>query len=180
MQNAAFNSSLDRRNRPMLALPASNADVLVQAIEPALALLPDAMTSDAARVMLLAIGRQESGFATRTQISGPARGFPQFEMGGVMGVMRHPASAEHCKDLCAERDVGYAPSLIYKALANDDVFAMGMARLLLWTDPRPLPALGDMQGAWNLYERCWRPGKPSYPRWHQDAYPAALQTLETP
>lgn len=163
-----------------MPLPASNATVLAQAIEPALVLLPPAMTSDAARVLLLAIGRQESGFATRTQISGPARGFWQFEMGGVMGVMRHAASVEHCKDLCAERNVGFAPSLIYKALPNDDIFAAGIARLYLWTDPRPLAVLGDTQNAWNGYERVWRPGKPHYLRWRQDAYPAALRAIRAP
>ncbi len=35
------------------------------------------------------------------------------------------------------------------------------ARLLLWTDAKPLPAIGDEQGAWDYYLRNWRPGKPT-------------------
>ncbi|MCV6902125.1 MAG: hypothetical protein NTT76_05400, partial [Achromobacter xylosoxidans] len=50
-------------------------------ISPALALLPAGMDTQAAHVMLLAIGLQESRFTHRQQIGGPARGFWQFEKG---------------------------------------------------------------------------------------------------
>ena len=46
------------------------------------------------------------------------------------------------------------------ALEHDDVLAAAFGRLLLWTDPRAPPAVGDESGAWALYLRCWRPGKP--------------------
>ena len=47
-------------------------------LDPAAKLLPG-MDSAKARVMLLAIGLQESRFEHRRQIGGPARGFWQFE-----------------------------------------------------------------------------------------------------
>ena len=43
--------------------------------------------------------------------------------------------------------------------------AAGFARLLLWTDPRPLPAIGDVKAAWQYYLRNWRPGKPHEKTW---------------
>ena len=47
---------------------------------------------------------------------------------------------------------------VYNALEHDDVLAMGFGRLLLWTDPKALPGLNDVDGAWQLYLRTWRPG----------------------
>ncbi|OMG90710.1 hypothetical protein [Achromobacter xylosoxidans] len=47
--------------------------IVTDAINPTLALLPAAMDTPAARVMLLAIGLQESRFVRRRQIGGPAR-----------------------------------------------------------------------------------------------------------
>ena len=35
----------------------------------------------------------------------------------------------------------------------------------LWTDPAPLPAVGEIQQAWALYLRTWRPGKPHRQTW---------------
>lgn len=58
------------------------SEIICLAIEPALRLLPPAMDTVKARVMLLAIGLQESAFAARRQAgNGPARGFWQFELG---------------------------------------------------------------------------------------------------
>jgi hypothetical protein len=55
---------------------------------------------------------------------------------------------------------------IWNAIENDDVLAAGLARLLLYTDPQRLPALGDREGAWQLYLRTWRPGKPHRRTWN--------------
>jgi hypothetical protein len=41
------------------------------------------------------------------------------------------------------------------------VLAAIFARLLLFSDPAPLPA--DMGEAYALYRRTWRPGKPQRP-----------------
>lgn len=56
-------------------------------LDPALKLLPS-MDSVRARMMLLAIGLQESRFEHRRQLgNGPARGFWQFESGGGVRVL---------------------------------------------------------------------------------------------
>ncbi len=146
-------------------------EITSTAINPALALLPAAMYTPAARVMLLAIGLQESRFVHRRQIGGPARGFWQFEKGsrssrgGVWGVYLHPASKDHLVTLCKARSVACDPGAIYGALEYDDILAAGLARLLLWTDPGKLPAVGDADAALALYLRTWRPGKPHPQTW---------------
>jgi hypothetical protein len=122
------------------------------------------------RVELLAIGGQESGLTARAQIlngggKGPARGLWQFEKGGVRGVYLHRASNEPLRLLCRARDVNFDVPQIWAALETDDILACGVARLLLWTDPRPLPAVDDEEGAWSCYVRNWRPGKPHRDRW---------------
>lgn len=133
---------------------------------PGLALLPSRMDTDRARVMLLAIGLQESRFEHRRQIGGPARGFWQFEKGGgVKGVLTHPASALAVKAVCRERDIEPTASAVYPALEHDDLLACAFARLLLWTDSQPLPAPGYAQASWDYYLRNWRPGKPHRSTW---------------
>lgn len=137
-----------------------------QAIEPALALLPARMNSPQALVMLLAIGLQESRFRHRRQIGGPARGFWQFERGGgVAGVLRHSASRQYAVAVCDARGVSPVAEQVYQRLEHDDVLAAAFARLLLWTDPKALPAVDDAEAAWQLYLRTWRPGKPHRHTW---------------
>ena len=136
------------------------SDVVEKAIKPAFALLPARMRSREAVVMMLAIGLQESLFKYRRQMgNGPARGFWQFEkMGGVAGVLQHHSSSALALSTCAERGVAPTPSDVHAKLEHDDVLAAVFARLLLWTDPKSLPALNDVDGAWKLYLRTWRPG----------------------
>ena len=56
-------------------------------------------------------------------------------------------------------------------IERDDVLACGVARLLFFTDPLRLPAVGDTASAWDLYaRRTWRPGKPHRQTW--DAFHA--------
>ncbi|WP_241049234.1 hypothetical protein [Achromobacter xylosoxidans] len=157
--------------------------IVSDAITPALALLPAAMDMPAARVMLLAIGLQESRFVHRRQIGGPARGFWQFEKGtrasrgGVWGVYLHAASKGHLAALCKARRVACAPDAIYSALEYDDMLAAGVARLLLWTDPKALPATSDVDAGWALYLRTWRPGRP-HPRTWPALYAQATAAVE--
>ena len=160
----------------MLVLPATNDAVLTGVIEPALSLLPSSMATDEAKVMLLAIGRQESGFDARKQVHGPARGLWQFERNGVLGVMHGSATSSGAYALCSRLDVLWGSSSILSALSENDELACGFARLLLWSDPRPLPEVGNKLAAWDLYERCWRPGKPDYTRWGE-AYSEAVVTI---
>ena len=134
-------------------------------IDPAARLLPS-MDSPRARIMLLAIGLQESRFERRRQIKGPARGFWQFESGGgVRGVLLHKASAYDAAKVCHARGVGRSTREVYDRLEHDDILACCFARLLLYTDPRPLPMIGDVDASWDYYERNWRPGKPHPHTW---------------
>lgn len=152
-------------------------EILRDAIGPALALLPGRMTSPAAKTMLLAIGLQESRFTHREQIGGPARGFWQFEQGGgVHGVLSHAASRDHAASLCQSRNVWPNDRQVYLGLAKDDVLAAGFARLLLWTDPKPLPNSAD--DAWKLYLRTWRPGLPHRHTWN-DFYEQAKEAVSS-
>lgn len=146
--------------------------VIAQILNPGLAQLPLSMDSLQARVMLLAIGLQESKFVHRAQVlngggKGPARGFWQFERGGgVKGVMTHHTTTGHAHRLCAERGVAWDSTAIWAKLETDDLLACGFARLLLFSDPKPLPALTDVDGSWELYaKRTWRPGKPHRSTW---------------
>lgn len=161
----------------LLPLPISPADALGKIIVPALATLPPEMDIPKARLMLLAIPLQETGLRVREQVNGPARGLAQFERNGVLAVMHHTRTADIVFHWCDANDVTYGSNAIYERLALDDELAIVFARLLLWTDPRPLPEIGDCMGAWNLYERCWKPGKPSYTRWRNIAYPQALEAI---
>ncbi len=153
------------------------ANIQQSAIGPALALLPANMDSPEARVMLLAIGLQESRFEHRYQVldgggKGAARGYWQFERGtkaskgGVWGVYLYHSTMELLRLLCRERDCGFEPGAIWGAIETDDILAAGLARLLLFTDPKRLPAVTDADGAWELYAlRTWKPGKPHRRSW---------------
>jgi hypothetical protein len=164
-------------------LPLSLADVMTTAIVPAMRELPQVMDTKLAHLLMLAIGGQESRFLFRKQLGdGPARSFWQFErgnkspVGGVWGIYLHRASMEPLRLLCRARDVAFEPRSIWAASENDDVLAAGMARLLLWTDPKPLPPAGDEASAWRYYLRTWRPGKP-HPQTWSDQYGRALEYL---
>lgn len=157
------------------------------AIDPAMELLPAQMDSIEARLMLLAIGLQESRFAHRFQVvsgkpgaKGPARGFWQFERGtrasrgGVWGVFLHPASRYWLSIVCAARGCDFDPMVIWQRVETDDVLAAAVARLLLFTDAAALPRIGERDQAWHLYaRRTWRPGKP-HPQTWPDFYEMAM------
>lgn len=121
--------------------------------------------------MLLAIGLQESRFQHRRQIVngkpiGPAKGYWQFErLGGCRGVVDHPSSRYWMHSVCTARGAAFNATAVWNAIEGDDVLAASAARLLLFTDPRRLPELGDVREAWNLYIRTWRPGKPHRHTW---------------
>lgn len=146
-------------------------------LTPALELLPSRMDSIPARVMLLAIGLQESRLIHRRQIRGPARGLWQFERGGgVRGVLNHAASRDLAREVCEERRVRPTMDAVYVALEGDDILAACFARLLLWTDPTPLPPVPHAPAAWSLYLRTWRPGKPHRHTWEELYRQAAAAT----
>lgn len=125
------------------------------------------MDSLPARALLLAIAGQEADFRHRWQVidrarpdvRGPARGLWQFERGGgVAGVLSHPTTQAFAASVCKARGVRPVAAEVHVALERDDVLAAAFARLLLWSDPRALPAPTDSEGGWQLYLRTWRPG----------------------
>lgn len=159
--------------------------VMSTSIRPGLALLPPAMDSREARVMMLAIGLQESRFTTRRQHPlrpgmpyGPANGFWQFERGGgVKGVLLHRSSRDYARIVCEARGVNSDARTVWEALAEDDVLAAAFARLLLFTDPKPLPAIGAQDAAWAYYLRTWRPGRPHKGTW-ANLYARAMEAAK--
>lgn len=153
--------------------------VLGHAITPALAELPPMPSEAAARQMLLAIAGVESGCYARAQVPvAHARGLWQFErMGGVAGVLQHRATAAHAAAACRRRQIPAAPDEAWRALERDDVLAAIFARLLLLTDPAPLPSGPDAGHA--CYVRAWRPGKPcSEAKWGESWRMAATVCAE--
>lgn len=127
--------------------------------------------SDDARRELLAIAMQESGpqLNARYQGSpsaspGPARGFWQFEAGGgVKGVLTHPASQTWMRNVCGALTVVAEQNAVWRALEGNDILSSAVARLLLYTDARPLPK--TQQDGWDQYFFNWRPGKPHPDEW---------------
>lgn len=141
------------------------------AIDQAFQLLPVKMDSPLARVILAAIGFQESGYQVRIQYgNGPARSYWQFENGrlaGINGVLTHRASAKLAVAVCKARSVEPDRMAVWKAMEVDDVLGAAFARLLMYTDPFALP--DNANDAWEMYaKRLWRPGKP-----HPDKWPAS-------
>lgn len=135
------------------------------AINQAFLLLPAKMDTPLARVILSAIGYQESGYETRVQYGGgPAHSYWQFEKGGIKGVMRHNASAPLVVAICRARGVDFDSNAIWNAMETDDVLGAAFARLLMYTDAAALPDSSDE--AWTMYaDRLWRPGKPHPEKW---------------
>lgn len=160
--------------------------ILKTAINPALGMLPAKMDSDAARVQMLATGLQESRLKFRYQkvksdpyAKGPARGLWQFERGGgVVGVMTHRATKELAEAGCKALGVPFDATMIHTKLEFDDVLAAYFARLLLWSDSKPLPTVdADHEEAWQCYIRNWRPGKPHRHTWDEFHEQARAQVL---
>lgn len=148
-------------------------------IPAAFSILPAAMASNEAHAMLLAIGLQESRFRERRQHRGPARGFWQFEEGGVRGVLEHEST--HVAIAQAMVTIRYDhtldPDLVLAALEFSDVLAAAFARCLLWTHPDRMPGPAGSAEAWAIYLDTWRPGKPRRETWgacYSDAWTLTL------
>lgn len=130
--------------------------------------LPGKFASPQATVLLTAIGLQESRFEHRQQIGGPARSFWQFEKGGgIAGVLQHRASRLHAHAVCVLRGIEATPTAVYAAMLTDDLLGCAFARLLLYTDPAPLPEIGQVVTSWEYYLRLWRPGRPHRGSWNE-------------
>jgi len=162
----------------MIDLPATPQTVLAKVIVPALGLLPAQYDSPVARWLLLTYAMQESGLRTRVQDGGgPGRGLWQDEpplMGLLLG---NPASASQVRAVCRSRAIAAWPADMYYAVQTDDLFACCIARYDMWCDPRPLPTLGDVDGAFADYIRDWGPG--AYARGTPDVNEAIRQRFAT-
>jgi len=133
------------------------------------------MDTNEARVMLMAIPGQESNWDARAQHGGPALSYYQFEKIGVDGVLE--AVPDWSRAVLAANDIPVAEA--HAAIQYHDPVATAFARLLLWSDPAPLPFVGDQAGAWDYYLRCWRPGKPDETRWPH-CYQTAMEIILSP
>ena len=179
-----------------------------ETLQDAYALLPAKMNSPEATLLLLAIQRQEDPQQLRYQkvartaktlpenvvsadwAKGPARGLLQFEQGGgVKGVIGHPSAWRQAQAVCQARGVLFSAGAIWRTLETDDVLALALGRLLLWTDSGKLPEIGEEQQAFDCYLRTWRPGAWSRgdaaqrtalrQKWARN-YAAALNELQQP
>lgn len=132
------------------------------------------MESPEAELLLVAIALQESGARHRKQLSGPARGWWQFEQGGgFRGVREHARTAPLLRTLVEELGLPTDEPNQWLALPESELLQVCFARLLLWSDTGPLPVIGDKDAAWAMYLRNWRPGKPHRDRWDAN-YQAAF------
>lgn len=137
------------------------------AVDEAFALLPCKMDTPLARIQHAAIGYQETKFLTRVQYNnGPARSYWQFENGklsGINGVLTHAATSDLAAMVCKARKVEPERMAVWKAMEKDDVLGAAFARLLMYTDSKPVPK--DEAEGWAMYLRTWRPGKPHPDEW---------------
>jgi len=142
------------------------ADFLRRVIAPGSMLLPGKFDSRPARALLLAIAGQETGWAVRHQIAGPAVSYYQFEAAGVFAVLNDAETTPLAEAACVACDIQPTVAAVIRAIEFHDALATVFARLTLWLDPAPLPELTDgADPAWQYYLRCWRPGKPDQSRW---------------
>lgn len=164
--------------------------ILQNAIDPAHRLLKtfDILSDQRARLWSLTIAGQESHWKHRRQVGGPARSYWQGELtGGMILVLRHPATKRAAEGLVKTLDVG-EPNLstfvfptdrtVYEAIAWHDVLAAGLARLLLFSDAAALPNMDDVAGGWTYYKRVWGPGAPHPETW-PDRHRVALELVNT-
>ena len=155
------------------------ADIDNLVLLPALSMLPEQMNTQAARAMLLTIGLQESRFEHRRQIRGPARGFWQFEVNGVRGVLTHPLTRRPITEVLHRMQYRDNEAVaVQPVLEHNDLLAAAFARLNLWWLPARLPTAGQPVHAWEQYIEAWRPGKPHQHTWER-FYNRAWRYLQT-
>ena len=141
----------------------------------AMRLLPARLNSLQAQAMLIAIGLQESQFEHRRQLGdGPARGFWQFEQGGVRGVLDHKLTKPLVTPVLHAMLYAADVWTVWNAIEHNDILACTVARLNLYWLPQALPGPGDVDEAWRQYTFAWRPGKPRRHTW-ADNYAQAWQ-----
>jgi hypothetical protein len=139
-------------------------------IPAAFALLPEPMRTIEARALLVTIGLQESGFRRRRQEPGSARGFWQFEVNGIQGVLDHDRTQLVISRVLAHLHYDHTQDArdLHPFVEHNDTLACCFARCLLWTSLDALPTRAEKGGAarsFALYRTLWRPGKPKASTW---------------
>lgn len=143
--------------------------------------------TDQSLVATMSIAGQESAWQHRRQIgigqyhpqSVGARGYWQCEStwGGPVAINDVMQKCpQQLAAVCARLEIPGDELTLYEAIAWNDTLACAIARLLLWADPRPLPAVGDRAGMWQYYLDNWRPGTPHPGTW-PDRYATAVSLL---
>ncbi len=145
-------------------------------LEPALSILPPKMNTPEAKALCIAIALQESRLTNRRQIKGPAKSYAMFEMNGIFGVLKHPASRPHAYRLCTALDLSIVPEAVHEAIEHNDILCAGFTRLLLYTLPAEIPGRNGAPAAWLMYLSAWRPGKPHPLTW-QACYDTAWDVI---
>lgn len=161
-----------------MSAPTFNATTLIPALAFIRRNLPSIPASVEEHTMLLAIAGQESNWTDRRQAnSGPASSFWQFERGGILGVMRDDETSKSVAVLCGMAGIAFQSTVIWRLMGTPegDNFSAAMARLLLWSDPMPLPK-GEAD-SYLYYLGLWRPGAPSRERWAA-VYPQAVEAIK--
>jgi len=159
----------------------TSASFLATTLAPGLSFLtatvgPTPPDTDAARLLLLAIAGQESGWQNIPQGGGgPGRGPWQFEPETCKELMFNPESAAFYTKICMALSI--VPSRTYDGLLAHPNLAVSLARLDLWCNPNPLPEVGDQEAAWEYYLETWRPGSPGPDRWPAN-YQAAMAAMK--
>ena len=130
------------------------------------------LNSTVAQRFMLAVSLQESGPKLEARYQrypsltpGPARGWWQFEQGGgVYGVLNHHATSSIARTICKEFSVDTNVAAVWRTLEGHDLLSTMFARLLIYSDPEPIPT--NAEAGWDYYLRTWRPGAPHEITWH--------------
>lgn len=157
----------------------------------AYSLLPPALESRAATVLVLAIAIQRTGLSDRRQRGGgPARSFWLFDRGetlrigatgGLAAVLAHPSSGPMLLKVLAALQYPVAPiqevlRVLMLATEHNDVLAAACALAALQTLTVPLAVAGDAAGAYRNYAEVWQPGRMLSTDWEAN-YDAALTAV---
>ncbi len=127
-----------------------------------------------ARVLLLAIAGQETGWRNIEQENGgPGRGPWQLERETCYEVLHNPVSAIRLRKAVITHWPNPTDLDLYRALLGEPTLSVVIARLDLFCNSHPLPVISDQNNAWTYYLSTWRPGQPRPGHW-ADNYHAAL------
>jgi len=134
--------------------------------------------SDAARLALTAFAGQETYWRDIDQIGGgDGRGPWQAGRVIIADLLHNLDTAMLMHKCCASLGIAVSVEPIYAAIIGNPKLSVALARLSLWADPFPIPAIGDQAGLWKCYLRVWRPGAPRPDDW-PDVYQQSLEAIQ--